>query len=136
MYLEPLGEWQVEHQIPRYSGGGDEIQNLVASCCACNARKGKRDVDEYRRSLQCKLENAITTAYELAGEMESCVAWDSPLEADGGFEPPQWLSEIESLLHEAATRTVRSGFLFFGEVTYPCRVERSPQPEEEAGTIG
>ena len=31
---------QVDHVIPRASGGGHELDNLVACCAPCNSRKG------------------------------------------------------------------------------------------------
>ena len=33
---------EVDHVIPRKAGGGHEMDNLVASCRACNIRKGAR----------------------------------------------------------------------------------------------
>ena len=37
---EPATE--VDHVIPRKVGGGHDMDNLVASCRACNLRKGSR----------------------------------------------------------------------------------------------
>jgi len=34
---------QVDHVIPRKSGGGHELENLVACCAPCNSAKGARD---------------------------------------------------------------------------------------------
>ena len=33
---------EVDHVIPRASGGSEEPENLVASCMRCNRSKGKR----------------------------------------------------------------------------------------------
>ena len=35
---------QVDHVAPRADGGGDDLDNLVASCTLCNLRKGRRSV--------------------------------------------------------------------------------------------
>ena len=34
----------VDHVVPMVRGGGDEMENLVASCTPCNLRKGARSV--------------------------------------------------------------------------------------------
>ncbi|CAB5222212.1 HNHc domain containing protein [uncultured Caudovirales phage] len=34
---------QVDHVIPRKSGGGHELENLVACCAPCNSAKGAKD---------------------------------------------------------------------------------------------
>jgi 5-methylcytosine-specific restriction endonuclease McrA len=33
---------QVDHVIPRKSGGGHEMENLLSSCAPCNQRKGSK----------------------------------------------------------------------------------------------
>jgi len=33
---------QVDHVIPRKSGGGHDMDNLLACCATCNARKGAK----------------------------------------------------------------------------------------------
>lgn len=116
LVLEPLGNWQVEHQMPRWGGGTDDLANLVPSCRGCNAAKGKRTVEEYRHSLLVKLENLITEASEMAGVMEDRVAWvvDSDFLADVPV-PPGWLCKIQFLLHEAARNTVNARPRFYGE---------------------
>ncbi len=37
-----------DHVIPRVDGGRDALANLVACCKACNAAKGRMDLEEYR----------------------------------------------------------------------------------------
>lgn len=34
----------VDHVVPMVRGGGDEMDNLVASCTLCNLRKGSKSV--------------------------------------------------------------------------------------------
>ncbi len=34
----------VDHVVPMVRGGGDEMENLVASCTLCNLRKGSKSV--------------------------------------------------------------------------------------------
>ena len=44
-------EWEVDHGKPVSRGGTDDINNLHASCRACNREKSDKTPDEYRRSL-------------------------------------------------------------------------------------
>jgi transcriptional regulator with XRE-family HTH domain len=37
--LHPIRDFHVEHVIPRCAGGTDDMENLVASCGACNMEK-------------------------------------------------------------------------------------------------
>lgn len=40
--------FRVDHVIPVAVGGGDEIDNLVPCCNACNNAKGKRTLEEFK----------------------------------------------------------------------------------------
>lgn len=40
-----------DHLTPRSRGGTDDRSNLVNACHSCNARKGAKTEDEYRRWL-------------------------------------------------------------------------------------
>jgi hypothetical protein len=114
--MHPLSNWQIEHQMPRSRGGGDEIENLVPSCPECNALKGKRTVEEYRHALKIKMEHAITAAVEVTGEIEGLIGWDAvTLDGTVSLVPPEWLCEIESLLSAAANKSVDGSFRFHGE---------------------
>lgn len=116
-FHRPFDNWQIEHQLPRARGGSDDLGNLVLACQECNVQKGKKTVDEYRRALQGKLENRISEAREVAGEIEAHVGWAHHLESPSeGVFPPLWLAGIESLLQEAAEKTVNADFAFYGEI--------------------
>lgn len=39
----------VDHQIPRFRGGSDEMDNLVPCCAACNRAKGSLTAEEWLR---------------------------------------------------------------------------------------
>lgn len=41
----------IDHVVPRSSGGGENIQNLVAACRKCNGAKGTLSVEEFRLRL-------------------------------------------------------------------------------------
>lgn len=42
----------IEHRVPVSDGGSDRDGNIVAACRACNARKGWRTEDAFRREIQ------------------------------------------------------------------------------------
>jgi len=131
-WMHAFSDWQVEHQIPRFSGGTDAMENLVPACRECNAAKGKRNVEEYRRALVCKLEHAITTASELADEIEGFVAWDRQPDDERLFVSPAWLCEVGRHLHEAALIVVNTPFLFYGERLNQPNSTTTPVQETEA----
>jgi 5-methylcytosine-specific restriction endonuclease McrA len=41
---------QVDHVIPRKSGGGHEMENLLACCGPCNLRKGSKSEGVFLRT--------------------------------------------------------------------------------------
>lgn len=107
--IPPFSDWQVEHQQPRSRGGTNDIENLVPSCRACNVRKGRRTVEEYRRSLMVGLEHRITEALEFAEEIESYTGWPE------GDNPRSWLNSVVSCLQQAAEYGVMSKLKFYAE---------------------
>jgi 5-methylcytosine-specific restriction endonuclease McrA len=42
----------VDHLTPRCNGGGDDMENLVASCARCNTLKGAIEPERFERILQ------------------------------------------------------------------------------------
>ena len=42
-----INDFEIDHKIPLFRGGGNEINNLALSCKKCNSSKGKRTYDEY-----------------------------------------------------------------------------------------
>lgn len=44
VYCGGIGPLTLDHLIPRYSGGRDASDNLVAACRSCNSAKGARDM--------------------------------------------------------------------------------------------
>ncbi len=47
-----LGKFQVDHIVPKYAGGSDEIANLNPACCRCNNRKSVLTVEQFRHEIQ------------------------------------------------------------------------------------
>ena len=45
----PRQEVTLDHLIPIAQGGIHHLENLVASCHACNIAKGRRTLEEYRQ---------------------------------------------------------------------------------------
>ena len=43
-----LEQFCVGHLVPRSAGGTDALDNLVPACRACNARKGRKSLEEFR----------------------------------------------------------------------------------------
>jgi hypothetical protein len=58
---------QVEHQTPRTrESNNNQLSNLVPSCRQCNARKGHRDLEEYRSHVSdLILERVRRIAYSI-----------------------------------------------------------------------
>ncbi len=50
-YCGNPGANEVDHVIPRVSGGGDELSNLVSCCRLCNLKKGKKEQAVFLGSL-------------------------------------------------------------------------------------
>lgn len=50
-----LKNMQVDHLVPIYLGGKDDIGNYMPSCRSCNFRKATLSIDEFRKELirQC-----------------------------------------------------------------------------------
>lgn len=44
---ELIGYWELDHHLPRYLGGYDDLHNRRALCVECNRRKGRRHPDEF-----------------------------------------------------------------------------------------
>lgn len=45
--LSFVGDWHVDHALPRALGGSDDLVNLVAACARCNIEKRDRSAIEY-----------------------------------------------------------------------------------------
>lgn len=50
------GSWEVEHSVPRASGGTNRMNNLYAACIECNRRK------QHHSTRSCRAENGRTKA--------------------------------------------------------------------------
>lgn len=46
--LDPR-KWCADHVIPVKKGGSSELANLAAACVTCNAQKGSKSADVFRR---------------------------------------------------------------------------------------
>ena len=57
-YAEPgrRGAWEVEHSVPRASGGTDRMNNLYAACIECNRSK------QARSTRSCRADNGRSRA--------------------------------------------------------------------------
>jgi hypothetical protein len=49
--LEPFGNWEIEHKLPKSRGGSNHINNLLATCIPCNRAKRNRTVEEFRQFI-------------------------------------------------------------------------------------
>jgi hypothetical protein len=48
-YCGSIGRLEVDHVLPRSRGGSNELGNLRLACAPCNAAKGVRSLEEWRR---------------------------------------------------------------------------------------
>lgn len=53
-YITQL-EFEVGHQISKYNGGGDDINNLIPICRLCNGSMGKKNLCEYINEYKISL---------------------------------------------------------------------------------
>jgi hypothetical protein len=44
-------DMQIDHAIPKYENGGDDVDNLMPSCRSCNHYKRAVDIEGFRRLL-------------------------------------------------------------------------------------
>lgn len=93
--LPPFDEWEIEHQHPRSRGGSNTIENLVAACRRCNALKGPRTVEEYRRRIIAQLENKIQDVVDVCYEIHDLTGCSKE------FFLPEPLLRIHDLICEA-----------------------------------
>ena len=49
--LDPTKNLTFDHFVPKSAGGNSTADNLVPCCAKCNASKGSRSVEDFRRSL-------------------------------------------------------------------------------------
>lgn len=54
----PIESLDIEHVIPRISGGNNNIENLRLSCTKCNSSKGVYSLTEWAWRLLAKYEKA------------------------------------------------------------------------------
>lgn len=47
--------WQVDHITAQSSGGGDSIDNLIASCPDCNVRKSDKSINGFRSWIKGRI---------------------------------------------------------------------------------
>ena len=73
---------QVDHVVPKVSGGGDELDNLLTSCRECNLRKGKKSVDFFLGST-----SAPTVSPDLLSQVRASSSLVGPFE---GQARPSW----------------------------------------------
>ncbi|MBW4434927.1 MAG: HNH endonuclease [Pelatocladus maniniholoensis HA4357-MV3] len=53
---------QIEHIHPRAKGGSNSITNLTLSCSKCNTKKGSKDIKEFLKKDQTRLEKILKQA--------------------------------------------------------------------------
>ena len=53
--LEPFGNWEIDHVLPKSRGGGNEITNLSAACHSCNRIKGTKTANEWKGEINEEL---------------------------------------------------------------------------------
>lgn len=54
-------DMQVDHVIPRYNGGKDDVENLLPSCRMCNFRKGTLSIEHFRKEIEYQAEVVCKT---------------------------------------------------------------------------
>lgn len=51
----------IEHVHPRSNGGSNHVDNLVPSCTSCNASKGTKSIDEFRKHVSAQKGSIFST---------------------------------------------------------------------------
>jgi hypothetical protein len=94
-------DWQIDHMTPTAQAGEDVYANLVASCQPCNASKGNRTAEEFRRAILRRGLSRITEALENLSKYTV---------TDNDFH-----KAVETL-SEAENNLAKSRVSFYGEV--------------------
>lgn len=70
----------IDHVQPRHRGGGHSWENLVASCPACNRRKGGRTPAEADMALRKQpVEPSASAEYMFGPMLKHCGEWETYL---------------------------------------------------------
>lgn len=51
-FAEPNRDFQLDHLVAVWNGGGDEIENIVLACSACNRAKSTKNADSFVRKMK------------------------------------------------------------------------------------
>ena len=78
------GEAVLDHVVPLARGGSAGEENIVASCCECNWRKGEQDAEDFLRALY---RAGRLTASELDERVAALRAGRPAPRGDGGRRP-------------------------------------------------
>ena len=76
------GATHVDHLIPMVDGGGDEMENLVASCAHCNQSKGRKSEAVFLATRSAPL--------VLSGHLSLNTTSSSPTGPFEGQMKPSW----------------------------------------------
>lgn len=99
--VEPFGNWEPDHLLPKSRGGRDEFSNLVVACQPCNRSKGNRTLEEYREYLADRVYKHIALAHSFIANL--------------AFESANGEHEIPLLLEKAADLAVNLRVTFPGD---------------------
>jgi hypothetical protein len=58
-FINPQGNWQIEHMIPKIQNGSNNIDNLIMSCVGCNHSKGGKTAEEYKEYIIAQVEKEL-----------------------------------------------------------------------------
>lgn len=72
--LDPatLSSWHVDHVVPKFREGTDQLDNLVASCAECNTTKKIKSVEGFRHWLTTRQAIAIHQIIERISVHAGC----------------------------------------------------------------
>ena len=72
--ITPLGDWEVDHAVPRAKGGSDDLGNLWPACRCCNRLKKARTVEEFRafilQRMIDKIDDLLDSSQEAIREVK------------------------------------------------------------------
>lgn len=93
-------DMQVDHLVPLYLGGKDEISNYMPACRACNFYKSTFTLEKFREQLNTiceRLEKDFT--YRIARKYARVVEWDRKFPVRFYFEKyEETRRELEDML--------------------------------------
>lgn len=85
----------IDHVIPKYDGGSNDISNLLPSCISCNSTKGKKTLEQFRFFIEFR--NAVPEMTFNQSQMEF-LRQKGVLEQIGEFKKVKFFFEVGVLV--------------------------------------